>query len=87
MTERSLPNLWLLDGERVAITAGTAHGERRVWSRDQLLVRAAQELFEQWWVGAPPGAIAPQPPARSEVDLVVEEWDPAELKDPDELSA
>jgi DNA-binding MarR family transcriptional regulator len=85
-TDRSLPSLWLLDGERVAVTAGTAYGERRVWSRDQLLVRAAQDLFEQWWVGAPLGAITPKPPARPEVDLVVEEWDPDELSHPDELS-
>jgi hypothetical protein len=79
----TLPRMWLLDddrvGTRVGITAGSAYGMQRVWSRDEAHVRAVRELFELWWQGARPGPVTPRRPEQPEPELDVDEWDPDEL--------
>lgn len=79
LTTEELPRVWILDGQRAGVAAGTRDGFRLVWSRDQQLVRAARELFSLWWDRADPGLVTPIRAVRTEEDLEVEEWDPEEL--------
>jgi DNA-binding MarR family transcriptional regulator len=69
-----LPQVWVLDGERVGVMASTPQGPRAVWSRDGAHLAAAQEQFERWWQACEPGVVTPQPvPRWSEAELDVEE--------------
>jgi DNA-binding MarR family transcriptional regulator len=68
-----LPQLWVLDGERVGVMASTPQGPRAVWSRDGAHLVAAQEQFARWWHDCESGVMSPEPvPRWSEADLDVE---------------
>lgn len=53
-TSDALPELCVLDGERVGLRASTREGWQLVWSNDAVHVRAAAELFALWWERAEP---------------------------------
>jgi DNA-binding MarR family transcriptional regulator len=73
-TTLPLPQLWILDQERVGVLGSTRQGPRAVWSRDGAHLSAAQEQFERWWRSCEPGVLTAQPvPRWSEADLDVEE--------------
>jgi hypothetical protein len=74
-----LPQMRVLDGERLAGVGRSAFGRAIVWSWDERHVRAAQELFELWWARAEPGVVTPHPLRQPEPEWDVEEWDPADL--------
>ncbi|MDP9182278.1 MAG: MarR family transcriptional regulator [Actinomycetota bacterium] len=82
-THDARAELLLLDGDRVRVSASSAHGRVLAWSREPVHVLAAAELFELWWLAATPRLELParSPSLPPEPDYDVEEWDPEDLDD------
>lgn len=68
-----LPQVKVLDGQRVGISSSTRWGVTDAWSADPGHVAAAQQLFALWWDAAEPVRVVPSAPVDEAVDPGEEE--------------